>query len=88
MEKEFKFRLDEGQIECPDDVMVEVYRQKTPMEKIKIASDMWESAWQQLNATLRAMHPDWDDGAIRKEIIKRLSNEDDFLRENSVGSII
>jgi len=75
MKKEFNFRLDKGQIECPDDVMVEIYRKKTPMERIKIASDMWVSAWQQLNAIIRSMHPDWDNHAINKEIIRRLSNE-------------
>jgi hypothetical protein len=69
------FRLDKGQIECPDDVMVEVYRNKSPGERIKIASEMWESARQQIGAVIRSLHPDWHEGQIKKEIIKRLSHE-------------
>lgn len=74
--KEFHFKLDNRQIECPDDAMVEIYRKKTPMERIKIASDMWDSARQQLNAVLRSLHPDWNNDTINKEIIKRLSHHE------------
>ncbi|MCK5055529.1 MAG: hypothetical protein KAT34_02670 [Candidatus Aminicenantes bacterium] len=73
--KEINFRLDKGQIECLDDVMIEVYRNKSPMERIKIASEMWESARQQISAILRSLHPDWQEVQINKEVIKRLSHE-------------
>ena len=69
------FRLDKGQIECPDDLMVAIYKKKTPMERIKIASGMWESARQQISAVLRSLHPDWKEDRINKEVIKRLSHE-------------
>ena len=36
------YRLDEGQIESPENVMVEIYKKKSPQERIIIASDMWE----------------------------------------------
>lgn len=66
-------RLDRGQIECPDDRMVEIYKKKSPMERVKIASEMWESARLQIRAVLRSLHPDWQDEEIQKEVIKRLS---------------
>ncbi|MCK4761426.1 MAG: hypothetical protein KAW12_04440 [Candidatus Aminicenantes bacterium] len=68
-------RLDKGQIECPDNVMVEIYKNKKPQERIKIASDMWDSAWEQLHDMLRSMHPNWEKEKIRKEVIKRLTHE-------------
>ena len=37
---------------------------------------MWDSAWQQLNAVLRSLHPDWNNDAINKEIIRRLSHHE------------
>jgi hypothetical protein len=55
--------------------MIEVYRKKSPMERIKIASEMWESARQQISAILRSLHPDWQEVQINKEVIKRLSHE-------------
>jgi Rv0078B-related antitoxin len=71
-------RLNPKQIECMDDEMVTIYKQKSPMERIKIGSDMYDSAWLQINAVLRSMHPDWSDEAINKEIIKRLSHNENL----------
>lgn len=73
-----KFRLDKIQIECPDDVMVEIYKKKSPAERIKIASGMWESARKQISAVIRSLHPDWKDDQINKEVIKRLSHHDNL----------
>ena len=76
---QLNFRLDPGQIECMDDEMVKVYQKMSPMERIKIGSDMYDSAWQQINAILRSMHSDWSDEAINKEIIKRLTSYSENL---------
>ena len=69
------FRLDKGQIEPPDDAMVEIYKKMSPQERIKITSDMWESAWQQIFSVIRSLHPDWQTEQINKETIKRLAHE-------------
>jgi hypothetical protein len=76
-EKKINFRLDKLQIECPDDVMVEIYKKKTPAERIKIASGMWESARKQISAVIRSLHPDWKDDQVNKEVIKRLKEKED-----------
>ncbi len=78
MKKPLNIRLDPGQIECPDEAMVKVYKQLSPMERIKIASDMWDSAWQQTDAILRSLHPDWSEERIKKEIIRRLAHNEDI----------
>ena len=77
MKKESKsnYRLDEGQIESPEDVMIEIYKKKSPQERIIIASDMWESARQQIFNVISSLHPDWQKQQINKETIKRLSHE-------------
>jgi hypothetical protein len=74
-EKELNVRLSKGRIECPDDAMVVIYRKKSPVERIKIASGMWESARLQISAVLRSQHHGWSEDKINKEVIKRLSNE-------------
>ncbi len=72
--KGLKPRVPERPVECIDDVMAEIYRQKSPGERIKIASGMWKSARRQISAILRNQHPDWDDAKINKEVIRRLSH--------------
>ncbi len=76
MEEKLNFKLDNRQIECLDDTMVEIYRKKTPMERVKIASDMWDSAWMQLESVLRSLHPEWENNTINKEIKRRLTHNE------------
>ena len=61
--------------DVPDPVMVEVLRKKTPQERVKIASDMWDSAMEQISAVVRSLHPAWDKEKVRKEVIRRLTHE-------------
>ena len=75
MKKEFEYRLDKGQIECLDETMIAVYKQKSPAERIRIASDMRESARQLINDTIRAFHPEWAEDKIHNEIARRLSHD-------------
>ena len=77
-EEKINSRLDKDRIECPDDVMVEIYKKKSPAERIKIASGMWESARKQISAVIRSLHPDWKDDQVNKEVIKRLSHHDNL----------
>lgn len=69
-----KYRLDPGQIEVVDDVMAEILRRKTPLERIEIGFKLWTSARKMLTAHLKSSHPDWDDKQISKEVAKRLSH--------------
>jgi hypothetical protein len=67
-------RLDEGQIEVLDDAVADALRDKTPEEKLKIASGMWRSARVQLSSSLASIHPDWSRERIDREVVRRLSH--------------
>jgi hypothetical protein len=61
-------------IEVIDDAMAEVYRAKTPAERLAISNGMWRSARRIIDAVLRAEHPDWPEEAINREIARRMSH--------------
>lgn len=61
-------------IEVIDDFMVDVFKQKSPLERLKIAFGLWNSARTQLFHYLRSLQPDWDEEKIRQEIAKRMSH--------------
>jgi len=61
-------------IEMMDDVMAEVYRAKSPAERLAISNGMWRSARMIIDAVLRTEHPDWSEEAIAREIARRMSH--------------
>lgn len=67
-------RLDDGQIEVLDDAMAEIFKKKTPAERLQIAFGLWRSAREQLLHYLRSLHPEWDEKQVEKEVAKRLSH--------------
>lgn len=67
-------RLDDGQIEVVDDVMAEIYKRKTPIERLQIAFGLWRSARIQLFNCIYSLHPDWDEGQIQREVVRRISH--------------
>ena len=66
-------RLDRGQIEVVDDIMVRVLSRKSAAERIGIGFDMWLSAREMLISHLSDMHPDWNRKKVQSEAAKRLS---------------
>jgi len=67
-------RTEFGQLEVIDDVMCEILKQKSPLERLKIAFGLWSSARKQLFNYLRSLHPDWDEKRISSEVIRRISH--------------
>ena len=67
-------RLDDGQIEVVDNAMAEIYKKKTPNERLQIAFGLWHSAKILLFNSIRSLHPDWDEKQIQQEVIKRISH--------------
>jgi hypothetical protein len=61
-------------IDLIDDIMVDIYKQKSPFERLKIAFGFWNSARTQLYHNLHSLWPDWDEEKIRREIAKRISH--------------
>ncbi len=66
--------ISERNIEIIDDTMAEVFKEKTPQQRLAIAFSMWSSAKKQLTNYLRSEHPDWNNTMIQKEVVKRLSH--------------
>jgi Rv0078B-related antitoxin len=60
--------------EIMDDAMAEVYRAKTPAERLAIADGMWRFAQKMIDTILRDEHPDWTDEAIAREVARRMSH--------------
>ncbi len=67
-------KIEFAQIEAVDDVMCEILRQKSSLERLKIAFGLWRSARKQLFSYIRSLHPDWDEKRISKEVAKRISH--------------
>ena len=69
-------RLDKGkgQFESADDAMVEIYKKKSPLERMQIAFGMWRSARILLFNSLRSLHPEWDAKRLQQEVARRISH--------------
>ena len=63
-----------SRIEVIDDVMCDVLKNKTPLERLKIGFGLWRSAKTQLFNNLQSLHPDWDEEKIRQETVRRISH--------------
>ena len=61
-------------MEIINDVMCEVLKKKTSLERLEIAFGLWRSANTQLFNYLQSLHPEWDEEKIRQEIVKRMSH--------------
>ncbi|MBU4268636.1 MAG: hypothetical protein KJ808_07285 [Acidobacteria bacterium] len=57
-----------------DKEMVAVYRDKTPLDRLKIASGLWRLSRNVLAGSLRFQHPDWDEKKIKAEVARRMAH--------------
>jgi len=61
-------------MEVMDDAMADVLRQKTEIERLRIANRMWKSARVILRGAILTEHPDWSVDRVNREIAKRISH--------------
>jgi hypothetical protein len=66
--------MENREIESVDEAMVEIYKSKTPKERLQIAFGLWRSAKIILFNNLRSLHPEWDLERIKNEVAKRISH--------------
>ena len=59
-------------IERLDPLVARILRDKSGMERLRLAHEAWELARDRLTEFIRARHPDWTEGQIRDEVAKRL----------------
>jgi ribosomal protein L16/L10AE len=67
-------RLDSRQIESVDEAMVEIYKKKTPTQRLQIAFGLWRSVKILLFNSLRSLHPEWDEKRLQREVARRMSH--------------
>ncbi len=68
------FRLDPRSVEIVDEDVARILRTKTGAERLRIAFSMYDSARRMLTSMLAADHPDWNEGQVREEVVRRLSH--------------
>lgn len=61
-------------IEAVDDVMASIYKNKAPLERLRIAFGLWRSTIILLSNSLRSLHPDWSEQRIERETARRMSH--------------
>jgi hypothetical protein len=66
--------LASRQIECVDEAMAEIYKNKTPAQRLQIAFGLWQLAKTLLFNLLRSSHPEWDERRLQREVTKRISH--------------
>lgn len=52
---------------------IEIYRQMTGKDRLRIAFEMWEIALAQVRASERALHPELSDAEIERRSRKRMT---------------
>jgi len=65
--------LDPNRYEIVDDAMAEVFRAKTPNERLAIVDRMWRMARELIRGKLRQDHPEWSAEQLAQETARRLS---------------
>lgn len=61
-------------VEIMEDAMADILRQKTPLDRLRIAGRMWLSARVVLRGSIRTFHPDWTEEQVHREMVRRLSH--------------
>jgi hypothetical protein len=65
-------RPEVRRIEVVDEAVAEVLRRKTPTERVAMILACNRTVRRLIEGHLRALHPDWDDAAVAREIARRM----------------
>jgi len=68
-----KWRLDPGQIEVVDESVARVLRGKQTWERAEMVFAAYRTGRLVMEASVRRQHPDWSDGAVMREVARRMS---------------
>ncbi|MDB5390947.1 MAG: hypothetical protein JWM11_6593 [Planctomycetaceae bacterium] len=60
-------------VEVMDPMVAEIMRKKTPVERLAIAFNMWNTARVILRGAIKSEHEDWTAEEVNREIAKRIS---------------
>ena len=76
--------LDPKRVEIVDKDVARILRAKSGAQRLRIAFEMYESAWRMLTSMLSADHPEWNEEEVREEVVRRLSHGYTTRRATSV----
>lgn len=66
-----------ARIEILDDAMVALLKQKTGIERLAMASELFRSAQQLLRAAVRRAQPEWSEEEVEQEVARRVAVDSD-----------
>lgn len=69
------FVPDPKRIEVVDEAVAAILRTKTPAERLAMAFDAFETAWQMTTAQVQRHYPSWPDDRVRPEVARRLTRD-------------
>lgn len=69
------FVPDPKRIEVVDEAVAAILRTKTPAERIALAFDAFETAWQMTTAQIMRQNPSWPEDRVRTETARRLTRD-------------
>jgi hypothetical protein len=67
-----KYRLDDGQIEVVDEAVAVILRRMTPAQRAQRIFACNRRMRIAIEGYLRSHHPDWDEAAVRGEVVRRM----------------
>ena len=70
-------RLTDRNIELADDAAIAMFRTRTPEERRRMASGMFDMVKARLTDHLQHRHPEWDKQTLQREVVKRIQRESD-----------
>lgn len=59
---------------CVSPIMAEIFRQKSPAERLEIAFRMWTGAREMVHSAVSQQHADWSVEAVNREVARRMSH--------------
>jgi hypothetical protein len=63
--------LELSRIEIVDDATAEMYRSMPAAQRVNVACDLVEFAWELVKSGVRARHPEWNESSVQREADRR-----------------
>jgi hypothetical protein len=60
--------------EVVDDRVAEILRKKSAAERLAIVDGLWRFAREMFGANIAREHPEWSEGEIQRQVVRRMSH--------------
>jgi hypothetical protein len=69
-----RINMDTRNLELISDELADLFKRKTPGEKLSMAFSMWDTARDLIHAHITSLHPEWHEEMKAREVARRLSH--------------